>query len=91
MNLCLGDYILHFDDDMYLTGSSQDYLIFSEKNLDVLDKDKNILGINLLTMPVEFDEEGVPGYEFNKISLLNKVVPLLKKKSVCSSYKSCRA
>jgi hypothetical protein len=46
---------------MYLTGSYQDYLIFREKSLDVLDKDKNILGINLITMPVEFDEEGVPG------------------------------
>jgi len=65
MTLCRGDYILHFDDDICLTGSYQDYLRIMEKSIDVLDKDKNILGINLLTMPVEFDKEWFPGKDYS--------------------------
>jgi glycosyltransferase involved in cell wall biosynthesis len=65
MTLCRGEYILHIDDDIYITGSYQDYISIIEKSLNVLEQDKNILGINLLTMPSEFDKRWFPGKDYS--------------------------
>jgi hypothetical protein len=60
MNICRSDYILHLDDDIYITGSYPDYIEVMEKSLAVLEQDENILGINLLTMPSQFDKDWFP-------------------------------
>jgi hypothetical protein len=64
MALCKSEYILHLDDDINVSGSFQDYINLLDRSIDVLDKDENILGINLLTMPNEFDKDWFPGKDY---------------------------
>lgn len=64
MSLCQGEYILHIDDDIRITASPEECLEFVERSIDVLDKDENILGINILTMPNEFDKNWFPGQDY---------------------------
>jgi len=65
MTLCRGDYILHLDDDINVTGSYEDCLNLLERSIEVLERDENILGINLLTMPNEFHQDWFPGQDYN--------------------------
>lgn len=64
MNLCQSEYILHLDDDINVTGSYQECLNLLERSLEILEQDENILGINLLTMPKEFQPEWFPGEDY---------------------------
>jgi hypothetical protein len=65
MSLCRGDYILHLDDDIYIEGLYEDYLEVMKKSLAVLEQDETILGINLLTMPSQFDKHWFPGKDYS--------------------------
>jgi hypothetical protein len=65
MSLCRNEYIMHIDDDIYITGSYQDCFKILERSLEVLDKDENILGINLLTMSNQFEKEWLPGKDYS--------------------------
>lgn len=64
MTVCQGDYIFHLDDDIRVTASYEDCLKFLEQSIDILDKDEKILGINLLTMPKEFQKEWFPANDY---------------------------
>lgn len=64
MNICRGEYILHLDDDINVTGSYQECLNLLTKCLEILEQDESILGINLLTMPKEFRQEWFPGEDY---------------------------
>ena len=65
MTLCHNEYIMHIDDDIYVNSSYEDCLNFIERSIDVLDKDEKILGINLLSMPSEFDNNWFPGKDYS--------------------------
>lgn len=64
MVICQGDYILHLDDDIKVTTSYEDCFKFIERSLEALEKDESLLGINLLTMPKEFDRNWFPGNDY---------------------------
>ena len=64
MALCKGEYILHLDDDIRINGSQEDYINVIEKSLALLAQDEKILGINLLTMPSQFDNNWFPGKDY---------------------------
>jgi hypothetical protein len=64
MTLCKNKYIMHIDDDIRITGTAQDCLNFLESALSLLDKDENILGINIYTMPDQFDKDWFPGKDY---------------------------
>lgn len=65
MALCKGEYILHFDDDINVTGSYEECLNLLERGIDILDKDESILGINLLNMPREFEKNWFPDQDYS--------------------------
>lgn len=65
LEFCKSEYLLHIDDDIVVTGSTQECLSFLEKCLRVLEKDKSILGINILNMPKEFDQDWFPGKDYS--------------------------
>jgi hypothetical protein len=66
MSFCRGEYILHFDDDINVTDSYEHCFDLLERSLDVLDKDENILGINFLTMPSQFEKDWFPDKDYSK-------------------------
>ena len=65
MEICRSEYILHLDDDIKVTASYEDCRKFLEAALEALEKDENLLGINLLTMPNEFDKNWFPGNDYS--------------------------
>jgi len=50
MSFCKHDYILHIDDDIKIIGSTQECFDYINKALQILDKDKSIIGINILSL-----------------------------------------
>lgn len=66
MSLCKGEYIMHVDDDVKVSETERDCLNFLEHSLIIMQENKDILGINLMTpdFKSENTEPWTPGKDY---------------------------